>query len=122
VAEEAIYSLSGKALEELTIDGVLLGELGADDFRISGETLIYQSHKAEAAGYQQLAMNLQRAAELTRFTNQELINIYNELRPGRSSYKQLMALAENLEQDRGAPMIAALIRDAAEVYQQRLLR
>ena len=34
-----IRTLSGRALEDLTIEAILAGELSAGDFRISGETL-----------------------------------------------------------------------------------
>jgi propanediol dehydratase small subunit len=112
-----IFTQSGRALDELSIEGILSGELSADDFRISHETLSHQAEKAEAAGYRQLAMNLRRAAELTSFSNQELLDIYNQLRPGRASYEELIELAERLETERGAPLIATLVRDAAEVYQ-----
>jgi propanediol dehydratase small subunit len=117
----AITSHSGRALEELTIEGVLSGRLNADDFRISSETLVHQAEMAEAAGYRQFADNLRRAAELTNFTNQELIDIYDLLRPGRASHEQLIELAKKFELGRGSPRIAALIREAAEVYHARAL-
>jgi propanediol dehydratase small subunit len=117
----AITSYSGRALEELTIEGVLSGRLNADDFRISSETLVHQAEMAEAAGYRQFADNLRRAAELTNFTNQELIDIYDLLRPGRASHEQLIELAKKFELERGSPRIAALIREAAEVYHARAL-
>ncbi|MDD2696421.1 MAG: diol dehydratase small subunit, partial [Anaerolineales bacterium] len=67
----------------------------------------------------QLATNLRRAAELTAFTNQELLDIYTLLRPGRSSYTQLITLADQLENQRQAPLIALFIREATKIYQQR---
>jgi propanediol dehydratase small subunit len=114
-----VHSASGRSLEELNLETVLSGELTAEDFRISRETLLQQAEAAWVAGYRQLATNLRRAAELTAFTNQELLDIYTLLRPGRSSYTQLITLADQLENQRQAPLIARFIREAAKIYQQR---
>ncbi|MDD5468888.1 MAG: diol dehydratase small subunit [Anaerolineales bacterium] len=114
-----VHSASGRNLDELNLESVLSGELTADDFRISRETLMQQADAAWMAGYRQLATNLRRAAELTAFTNQELLDIYTLLRPGRSSYTQLITLADQLENQRQAPLIALFIREATKIYQQR---
>jgi propanediol dehydratase small subunit len=114
-----VHSASGRNLDELNLETVLSGELTADDFRISRETLMQQADAAWMAGYRQLATNLRRAAELTAFTNQELLDIYTLLRPGRSSYTQLITLADQLENQRQAPLIALFIREATKIYQQR---
>jgi propanediol dehydratase small subunit len=106
-------------LDELSIEAIRAGELTAEDFGVSGETLRRQAGVAEAAGYRQLAENLRRAAELTGISNQELLDIYNALRPGRSTYKELIARAERLENDLNAPLTAAFVREAAEVYRER---
>jgi len=110
---------TGRTLEELTMEAVLKGELTQADFRISAETLRHQADLAEANGYPELAQNLRRAAELTGLTNEEVLAIYSTLRPGRTTYRQLQALAERLEQVHSAPLTAALVREAAEVYLRR---
>jgi propanediol dehydratase small subunit len=117
--DKPVYSASGRSLEELSLDKVLNGELSAEDFRINRETLLKQAEAAWAAGYRQLATNLRRAAELTTFTNQELLDIYTMLRPGRSTYTQLVTLADQLESQRQAPLIALFIKEAAKIYQKR---
>jgi len=118
-----IHTASGRTLDELNLKALLADELTAEDFRISGETLRRQADTAEAAGYRQLAENLRRAAELTGISNQEVLDIYNALRPNRSTYNELIALADRLENDLAAPLTAALVREAAEVYQvRRILR
>ena len=114
-----VRTASGRTLNELNIEAIRAGELTAEDFRISGETLHGQADAAEAAGYWQLAENLRRAAELTSISNQEVLNIYNALRPGRSAYNELITLADHLENDLDAPLTAAFVREAAEVYQER---
>jgi len=114
-----VRTASGRTLNELNMEAIRAGELTAQDFCISGETLRRQADAAEAAGYWQLAENLRRAAELTGISNQEVLNIYNALRPGRSTYNELITLADHLENDLDAPLTAAFVREAAEVYQER---
>ena len=119
MSSNTIRTASGRTLDELNIEAIRAGELAAEDFRISSETLRRQANAAEAAGYWQLAENLRRAAELTGISNQEVLDIYNALRPGRSTYHELTTLADRLENDLDAPLTAAFVREAAEVYQER---
>jgi len=119
MSQDNVSSFTGRPLQDLTIDKVLGGELTAEDFRTDAGTLHEQADKAEAAGYRQLAENLRRAAELTKLSNQEVLDIYNQLRPGRSNHRSLIALAERLSKDHQAPLTSALVREAAEAYLQR---
>jgi propanediol dehydratase small subunit len=114
-----VCTLSGKDLDELTLERVLSGDLTAEDFRISRETLCCQADAAESAGYPHLALNLRRAAELTGVSNDEVFEIYNTLRPGRAQYTELIDTADRLEEEYDAPLTAALLREAAEVYRER---
>lgn len=119
MTDDTTHTASGRTLDELTLEAVLTGQLAAEDFRIHGDTLRRQADAAQAAGYGQVAENLRRAAELTRLSNQEVFDIYDVLRPGRATYSQLMELAERLEHEFDAPLNAALVREAAEVYLER---
>jgi propanediol dehydratase small subunit len=56
---------------------------------------------------------------LTGISNQEVLDIYSALRPGRSTHTDLAALADRLENDLDAPLTAAFVREATEVYQER---
>jgi len=116
---EVVRTASGRSLDELTMEALLSGELTTEDFRISGETLRRQADAAEEAGYRALADNLRRAAELTTIANEEVLGIYDALRPGRSTYGELIALADRLAGEHNAPLIADLVREAAEVYRER---
>ena len=116
---EDIYTASGRRLDELNMAAIMAGELTTEDLRISAETLKRQADAAQAAGYPQLAQNLRRAAELTRLSNEEVFEVYNTLRPGRTTHSQLIALAERLEREFAAPLTAAMVREAAEVYLER---
>ena len=105
-------------MDELTLEAVRAGEVGVADLRIHPETLERQAVMAEQHGNPQLAGNLRRAAELTRLPDEEVLAIYEALRPGRSTPAQLTALAASLAA-RGLPRCAALVTEAAEVYARR---
>jgi propanediol dehydratase small subunit len=113
-----VRALSGRAISELTLEAVRRGELGLPDLRIHPDTLELQAAVAAAHSNPQLAENLRRAAELTRLSDEEVLAIYDALRPGRSSPGKLTDLAAGLA-ERGLPRCAALLREAAEVYARR---
>ena len=119
MSSNTVRTASGRTLDELNIEALCADEVTAEDFRISGQTLHRQADAAEAAGYRQLAENLRRAAELTRVSNDQVFEIYDVLRPGRATYAELVALADRLEGDLDAPLIATLVREAAETYLER---
>jgi propanediol dehydratase small subunit len=116
--EPAVRALSGREVGELTLEAVRRGELSLPDLRIHPETLEHQASVAEAHANPQLAENLRRAAELTRLPDDEVLAIYDALRPGRSTPQQLAELASGLAA-RGLPRCAALLTEAAEVYARR---
>ena len=116
--DSPVRALSGRPVSELTLDAVRAGELGQADLRIHPETLERQAVIAETHGNPQLAANLRRAAELTALPDDEVLAIYEALRPGRSTVAELTALAASLA-TRGLPLNAALIAEAAEVYAKR---
>ena len=115
-----VRALSGRAVESLTVDAVRAGEIGLADLRIHPDTLEYQAAVAEEHGNPQLAENLRRAAELTRLPDDEVLAIYEALRPGRSTAAQITELAASLAA-RGLPRCAALVAEAADVYARRNL-
>ena len=115
---DEIRALSGKPVDGLTVEAVRTGEVGVTDLRIHPETLERQAIVAEQHGSPQLAENLRRAAELTRLPDDEVLAIYEALRPGRSTPAQLTELAVSLD-GRGLPRCAALLTEAAEVYTRR---
>ena len=119
MSNENVSTFSGRTVNELCIEEVLAGNLTIEDFRISAKTLRRQAEAAESAGYGQFAENLRRAAELTGIPNEQVLEIYNALRPGRTNHGHLMAWADRLESDYEAPLTAALVREAADVYLAR---
>jgi propanediol dehydratase small subunit len=113
-----IRALSGRAVAGLTVEAVRAGEVGVADLRIHPDTLERQAVVAEQHGSPQLAENLRRAAELTRLPDEEVLAVYEALRPGRSTPGQLTDLAASLDA-RGLPRCAALLTEAADVYARR---
>jgi propanediol dehydratase small subunit len=104
------------------LDGVRAGEVSMAHFAITPETLRAQAEVARAHANPQLGENFERAAELTSVPDDELLAIYEQLRPRRATAEELEATAADL-QARGAVRTAALVREAAAVYARRgLLR
>ena len=117
-ARDRVRTASGRAVSEITLDAVLAGAISPEDVRISPETLRLQAGFAEQGGNPQLAENLRRGAELTEFSDDELLRFYEMLRPGRSSAAELDSLAEMLAA-RGAERCAVLVREARAAYARR---
>jgi propanediol dehydratase small subunit len=117
-SREQVHTASGLAVAEVTLERVVAGEIGAPDVRISPETLRLQADFAEQGGNPQLAENLRRGAELTAFSDDELLRVYETLRPGRATPAEMDDLAEALS-GRGAERCAALVREARAAYVRR---
>jgi propanediol dehydratase small subunit len=111
-------ALSGTPIDELTLEAAVDGDLSPADLRVHPDTLRHQAEVAEAHGNPQLGENLRRAAELTALPDDEVLAIYEALRPGRSTAAGLEAVAARLDGAR-APLCATLVREAAEVYARR---
>lgn len=111
-------ALSGRPIQELTLEAAVRGDLSPTDLRVHPDTLRRQAQVAEEHGNPQLGENLRRAAELTALPDAEVLEVYEALRPGRSTAAGIEAVAARLDAA-GAPLCAALVREAAEVYARR---
>lgn len=116
---ERIKSASGKTLDELTLDKVISGELTAADFRITKETLELQAQVADSVGRKTFGMNLRRAGELIPVPDARLLEIYNALRPYRSTKAELYAIGDELINQYGATVSGNFVKEAADVYEKR---
>lgn len=116
---DLVSTPGGHALDEVTLDAIRDGSVAAEDLRATPETLERQSAIALAAGRPQLADNLARAAELAGVPAETILEIYAALRPNRSSAADLEAWARRLESEWSAPLTAAFVREAADVYARR---
>lgn len=107
---------------EFTVDAAVNGNLNLSDLRMDPATLAHQAVIAEEGGNPQLAENFLRAAELATIDDEDVMQLYEALRPHRSTAAELEALRTSLE-TRGAARCAELVRQAAVVYARRgLLR
>ncbi len=110
---------SGKPYEQVTYEALIRGEVEKDDLKTHADTLRMQAEIAYRDGKKQFGDNLMRAAEMTAIPDEEVLELYNLLRPNRTDKKTLMAAAEKVRRDYGANAIAALIESAAQVYGKR---
>ena len=117
---DLVRTRTGKPLDALTVQAVLDGEVSPADIAISPEALRLQAGVARDAGWGKLAENLERAAELADVPEEDLLQTYELLRPGRAKRREeLTAIAERLRSLYGAHRTAALIDEAAEHYVRR---
>lgn len=116
---DLVRAATGLSLQDIDLNKVEAGKIGFGDMKIRPETLEYQAQIAEACGRPQLASNIRRAAEMTRIPDERVLEIYEALRPYRSTKKELLDIANELETQYQARLCAALVREAAEVYEKR---
>jgi len=116
---DLVKTPTGKKLHDISIENIMSGRLQPEDCRISAGTLEQQARIAELAGNPQMALNFRRAAELTVIPDDEIIKIYNALRPYRSTKEQLLKMAEHIENKFQARINAAFIKEAAEHYEKK---
>lgn len=116
---DLVESATGKKLEDFTIENVMSGKIGAEDCRIAPETLEMQAQIAESVGRHAFARNLRRASELIAIPDTRVLEIYNALRPYRSTKAELLEIANELENKYNAKSNAQLVREAAELYEKR---
>ena len=107
---------TGVSWKDIDLQSVLDGTLRMSDLRIAPETLELQAQIAESAGRRQLAENLRRAAELVNVPETRILEVYQALRPGRSTPSQLERLAGELESEYRARRCARFLREAAQAY------
>ncbi|MFI8493139.1 diol dehydratase small subunit [Peribacillus butanolivorans] len=116
---DLLFTRTEKSYNDLTLDAALKGELSETDLRISPKTLEMHADISESLGRTQLAKNFRRAAEMIHISDARILQIYNAMRPNRSTKEQLLAIADELEEEYGALENAKLIREAADVYERR---
>jgi propanediol dehydratase small subunit len=116
---DLVRSATGLSFDEITLEKAASGKLTFDDVRIRPETLEYQAQICESAGRPHLVKNLRRAAEMTRIPDTRVLEIYNALRPYRSTKQELLDIASELENKYQAKICAGFVREAVQVYEKR---
>ena len=108
--------------EHISVGNAVDGKLDLSDLRMDPAALAHQAVVAAEGGNPQLAENFLRAAELALVDDEDVMGLYEALRPHRSTAEELEALRVSLE-TRGAARCAELVRQAAAAYARRgLLR
>ena len=115
--KDLLRTPTNKTLDDITLESVMDGTI--DDVKITPEVLELQAQVAESAGRPTLARNFRRAAELTKIPDARILEIYDALRPFRSTKSELLDIASEIESKYNAKVNAAFIREAAEVYEKR---
>nr|WP_319200988.1 diol dehydratase small subunit [uncultured Ilyobacter sp.] len=116
---DILKSSTGKSLKDFTVENVMNGSIKPEDIRISPETLEMQAQVAESDGRKAFAQNLRRAAELIAVPDDRILEIYDKLRPYRSTKDELLGIASELETKYNAKINAALVREATVLYEKR---
>jgi len=118
-SKELIKTKSGKGLDDIDVKSVLNGEVKPEDIKITSEVLLYQAQIADEVGRVQFGKNLRRAAEMVAIPDSRVLEIYSALRPFRSTKQELLDIATELDNKYNAKINAALVREAADVYEKR---
>lgn len=116
---DMVKTPTGKPAAAITMESVRDGQIEGSDLRITREMLLNQAQVAESVGKTQMAQNLRRAAELTGVPDDQVIHMYDMLRPNRATKEQLEELADTLENTYNAALCAKLVREASAIYEKR---
>ena len=116
---DILKTKTGKDFNDITFEGVITGKITHEDFKTDPNTLLMQADIAEKAGKTQFAENLRRAAELTNVPDDEVLRIYDKLRPNRATKQELIKIAEELKAKYNANKTADFIQETAEIYEVR---
>ena len=132
IVEEVLKTMGGEApvakkeccqgsvsKENYPLGEKITDQIKSEDMRISPETLEMQAQVAESVNRGAFASNLRRAAELIAVPDKRILEIYNALRPYRSTKAELLAIADELETKYGCKVNADFVREAADVYEKR---
>ncbi len=115
---DLVSTPAGTPLTGVTLEALRAGRIEADEIRATPATLRLQAEVARAAGRDQLAANLERAAELAAVPDELLLALYTALRPRRATADELEEWASRLE-GFGADATAAFVREASSAYAAR---
>ncbi|KRM28606.1 diol dehydratase small subunit [Limosilactobacillus panis] len=110
---------TGKNLDDINLNSIKNDQIKGDEMRITPEALKMQGEIAASAGRPAIQKNFQRAAELTKVPDARLLQMYNALRPYRSSKQDLLDIADELRNKYNAPICAAWFEEAAKYYESR---
>ena len=109
----------GHNLDDINLQKVVNNQVDPKELRITPEALKLQGEIAASAGRPAIQKNLQRAAELTRVPDERVLEMYDALRPFRSTKQELLDIAKELRDKYNANVCAAWFEEAADYYESR---
>ena len=104
---------------EITLDAVRESKCYSEDIKISKEMLRAQGQVAKEADNAPMEKNFERASELVNVPDDVILNMYDKLRPNRSTKIELVLMAQELLEKYHATNCARLVLEAAEIYEKR---
>lgn len=117
---ELVKGARGNTLDDLTLDAVVNGDVTMEDVRITPQSLLQQARIARDVGRDALAQNFERASEMTQLPQEEVMQVYELLRPGRAgSLSAMQEAASRLREEYGANRLADFVDEAGMVYEAR---
>lgn len=116
--KDLVKSATGKGLDDITLEKVVSGQIQFEDIKTRPETLALQTQVADSVNRPRLADNMRRAGEMTQIPDERLLEMYNVLRPYRATKQELLAMADELQNQYGANACAGFVREAANVYEK----
>ena len=116
---ELIFTPGGMNIQDITFENIERGIIKPDDCRTSRESLVYQAQLAEQQGNKSIADNFYRASEMVDIESSKIINIYNSIRPYRSTEAELKDIISDLRNTYNADRTAEFIEEALAVLKLR---
>ena len=120
--DAASVSSRPSGTSRISVSAALQGEMAISDIRLTPEVLRAQASIAREHRNPQMAASLERAAEMCALPDEDIMALYEALRPHRSTAAELDAWVTRLR-TANAPACAAYVLDARSAYERRdLLR
>lgn len=116
---EIVFTPDGTNISDITLKSFSSGKIKRSDCRTSKSSLLYQAEIARQDGNFHLAENFERAAEMAEISSDRIIEIYNALRPYRSTEEELQEIASELRNQYSAQKTAKFVEDAIVVMKKR---
>lgn len=116
---QLIFTPGGVNINDITFENLKTEKMKRDDCTVSSDSLLYQAQIAEQDDNRTMADNFRRAAEMVHIESDRIIEIYNALRPYRSTESELLEIVRELRETYNAEKTADFVEEAAGVLKLR---
>lgn len=116
---EIIFTPDGTNIKDITLENYSAGKINRNDCRTSRNSLLFQADIARQDGNNHIAKNFERAAEMVGISSERIIEIYNALRPYRSTEEELYEITSELRNQYYAEKVAEFVEDAILIMKKR---